>query len=259
MVARLRRRTSAAATWSRRLAVLALAVLLVAGISHRFDLLGTIEFFWVLGVVVAMGFLALVLSILGFTRLWEHGDRAGRASLAGLLVSLVVLAPFAYASVLAINNPRLNDISTDVVDPPDLVAARRIRTADMNPIAPISESDGALQVEHYPQVTGRRYAATAERTVEGVTAAAAEVGWQVVDMPVWQDETDSVTIGIVAGSAIFGFPSDVAVRVMDEGETSYVDARSVSRYGLHDLGSNAGRLERFLLTLDRIMAGAAGM
>jgi len=259
MVALLSRRTSASAVWSRRIAWFTLALLLVASIGHRFAFLGTIAYFWVLGLVVGAAFLALVLAVLGFTRLWEHGDKAGRASLAGMVVSVLVLAPFCYAAALAIAHPRLSDIATDPEDPPSLAFAAGKRTADMNPIGRISAEQVAQQVEYYPQVTGRRYASTADRTLEGAAAAARQLGWEVVDLPVWIDGEPSVTMTVIAGSFLFGFPSDMAVRVLDEGESSYVDVRSASRYGLHDLGSNAARIETLLQTLDRIMAGQAGM
>jgi len=47
-----------------------------------------------------------------------------------------------------------------------------------------------------------------------------------------------------------GFPSDVAIRLIDEDTSTYVDMRSTSRYGPHDFGDNAARLTSFLAELD---------
>ncbi len=49
---------------------------------------------------------------------------------------------------------------------------------------------------------------------------------------------------------LLGFPADVAIRLIDEGTSTYVDMRSASRYGGHDLGDNAARIEAFLAELD---------
>lgn len=253
------RRIAASAIWSGRFAVFALVLGLVASASHRFALLGTIPYFWVLGIVLSLALLALVLAALGFARLWEFGDKGGKASLAGAVLSLLVLAPFGYAAWLVVANPRLNDISTDVDDPPGLTRLAGLRSPDMNRIGVMTREDGQLQQEAYPEITGRRYSFTADRTLDGVVAAAGQLGWAVVENRGWQEDAQSATVEIVASSFILGFPSDMAVRVTDEGETSYVDVRSLSRYGMHDLGSNAYRISALLRTLDRIMAGAVGI
>ena len=47
-----------------------------------------------------------------------------------------------------------------------------------------------------------------------------------------------------------GFPADVAIRLIDEDTSTYVDMRSTSRYGPHDFGDNAARIASFLAELD---------
>ena len=39
---------------------------------------------------------------------------------------------------------------------------------------------------------------------------------------------------------MMGFTDDVLVRVTGDDARAFIDVRSVSRYGLHDLGANAG-------------------
>jgi uncharacterized protein (DUF1499 family) len=53
-----------------------------------------------------------------------------------------------------------------------------------------------------------------------------------------------------ARSFILGLPSDISIRVTESGDGSEVDMRSASRYGPHDLGDNAERIEGFLSELD---------
>ncbi len=62
----------------------------------------------------------------------------------------------------------------------------------------------------------------------------------------------------LAHTLILAFPVDVAIRVSDEGGSSYVDMRSNSRYGLYDFGDNAARIAAFLNDLDMQTATLAG-
>ncbi len=54
---------------------------------------------------------------------------------------------------------------------------------------------------------------------------------------------------------LFGFESDVSIRLSEEAETTFVDMRSVSRSGPHDLGANARIIADFLATLDAELLG----
>ena len=54
---------------------------------------------------------------------------------------------------------------------------------------------------------------------------------------------------------VFGFTSDVSIRLSEEAETTFVDMRSVSRFGPHDLGTNAQIIAGFLRALDTELVG----
>jgi len=76
------------------------------------------------------------------------------------------------------------------------------------------------------------------------------------------DEVDSDTselderyIEAVAQSFLLGFKSDVAVRIIEEEDGTLVDVRSNSRWGPHDLGSNAKRITSFMADLDLALQG----
>ncbi|MEX0696897.1 MAG: DUF1499 domain-containing protein, partial [Dongiaceae bacterium] len=59
-------------------------------------------------------------------------------------------------------------------------------------------------------------------------------------------------------TAWFGFKDDVVVRVVARDGGTRVDLRSVSRVGLGDLGTNAGRVRDFLDRLKGSLAAAPG-
>lgn len=56
---------------------------------------------------------------------------------------------------------------------------------------------------------------------------------------------------------VFGFESDISIRLSEEAETTFVDMRSVSRFGPHDLGANARIIATFLAALDAVLLGIA--
>ncbi|MCY6381628.1 DUF1499 domain-containing protein [Hoeflea prorocentri] len=58
-----------------------------------------------------------------------------------------------------------------------------------------------------------------------------------------------------ARTLVFGFGSDVSIRLSEEAETTFVDMRAVSRFGPHDLGANAWIISEFLRELDMELVG----
>lgn len=254
MVAFFERRTSRAAMWSRRVALFSALLLVVAGVAHRMRLLETPGFVWMLPVVGLLAVAALLLAAWGFVRLWGCGDRGGRASAWAVLVALLVLAPFFWAAWNVAAKPRLTGLSTDSAAPPEFSAALENRAAEMNPIAPITDAEQALQAEHYPDIAGRRYAALADQVATAVEALIESRGWTIVARSGNPMLSPQVTIEALARSFVLGFPADVAIRLTDEGSATFVDMRSVSRYGRHDLGDNARRIARFMADLDAMMA-----
>lgn len=248
------RRESASARWAGRVSTFSLVLLLTAVAGHRFGMVETIPFFRVLALVAALAVLALLLAAVGFVRLWVAGDKGGRAATRATLVALLVLLPFGFAGFQAYTLPRLVDVSTDVEMPPDFVTAAGRRSPGANPIRPISREDAAAQAVAYPHLTGRRYQQPVDRLVEIVTDVIADLGWTVQYGSAAESNRGESRIEALAPSLIAGLLSDVVMRIVDEEETTYVDMRSASRYGVHDLGDNAAKIIRFLDALDAEVA-----
>lgn len=255
MTAILEQRVSAAATWSRRIAVFSLVLLVLAGFAHRRGMVATPDFFVLLELVGSLGVAALCLAAFGFFRVWRFGDRGAAEVAVAILVALVVLAPFAIAAERLWAYPQLTDISTDLSDPPVFTAALRERTGAMNPIRPVGAAAAKTEANAYPDIAGRRYGVSLDRAIEAASGVVGEEGWTVTSQPPLEEGAEDYTLEAVARTRLFGLPSDVAIRLTDEGETTYVDMRAVSRYGTHDLGANAGFIRRFFDALDTAMAG----
>lgn len=250
------RRTSKAAGWSRRTAAFSAVLLLTDFVGHRFDLVETPVFLWVLGIVALLAALALLFAAFAFSRLWKFGDRGGRDLTVGALLALLVLVPYGVAAYWATIYPPLRDISTDFDDPPALDVSDR--TKDMNVLSPSTPGEQRLQTDSYPLVTARSYDLPFETIVNAVETVLDRRGWDLSEpYPDLAGQSD-VTITAVAKGFVLGLPADVAIRVTDDGDTVIVDMRSASRYGRYDLGDNAARITDFLAELDQEVAGQVG-
>ncbi|RWE85912.1 DUF1499 domain-containing protein [Mesorhizobium sp.] len=250
------RQTSKAAGWSRRTGAFSAVLLLTVLLGHRYELVETPVFLWVLGIVALLAAFALLFAGFAFSRLWNFGDRGGRDLTVGTVLALLVLAPFGIAAYWAATSPPLRDISTDFDDPPVLDTSTR--TGDMNALSPPTPGEQRLQTETYPLVTGRSYNLPFDRVLEAVETVLDRRDWQLtapLPRAIGQSE---VTISALAKSFILSLPADVAIRVTDDGDTVIVDMRSASRYARYDLGDNATRIVDFLAELDREVAGQVG-
>lgn len=250
MAAFLEQRTTRAAGWARRSGAFAVVLLITAGLSHRYGLLETPPFLWVLGLTAAIACAALGFAALGFGRFWNRGDLGGFDIGVGVVLALCALAPFLYAGYRAATLPTLADVSTDTADPPALAHAGAARRPGMNGVAAISPANAASQAEAYPTITGRRYDLPFDQTLEIVEAVIAARGWTLYPGESLDPAGGEVTIEASAKTLLLALPVDVAVRVTDETGSTYVDMRSASRYGRHDLGDNAVRIAGFLDELD---------
>lgn len=259
MTAILERRSSPAAQRARGLAAFAAVLFITSAAGHRFGLVDTVPFFWLLAIAGSLAAAALCLAALGFAQVWEYGLKGSRPAAVAVLLSLCVLAPYLVSAARMAAYPRLNDIATDPARPPGLVAASRLRSGMMNPVEPIAAEAAELQQTRYPGITGRRYDQPRERVVETVIAIFERRGWRITRAPVRPGPGGSVTIEALARSYFLGFPADVSIRVEEDESATYVDMRSSSRYGAHDLGDNAARVSRFLDELDRRMSEQAGL
>lgn len=252
------RRVSKAAVWSRRFASFAAVLLLTAAAGHRLAMLETPGFFVVLGLSAGIAAAALVLAAIGFSRLWNHGDVAGKNIAAAVLLAMVVFSPLGMGLYRGLTLPQLTHVSTDVDDPPELVRPAGSRVSDMNAITPFTAEEKRLQLENYPLVTGRRYAMGFDRVLDAAVGLVQARGWQLVP-PLPDGEAVETTIHAAARTWLLGFPADVSIRLTDEETSTYVDMRSASRYGDHDLGDNADRVAGFLSDLDTEIATLAGV
>lgn len=254
---KLERQRTSLAGWSSRTASFAIVLLITACVAHGFGLLLTIPFFWSLVIAGGLAVLALLAGVGALWRMWQYGLTGLGAASWGVFASLLLLLPYGLAVALYITRPALTDVTTDVVSPPEFVLAGKLRDEAMNPIEPLSQADGLQHMESYPELTGRRYEHSREQVLNAVLTLLQGRGWSLLT-PAPIDEAEgtvvSMTLEATATGFIVGIPFDVAIRIEDRGDASFVDMRSVSRYGPHDLGMNALQIQWFLKDLDQALS-----
>ncbi len=242
------RRPSRAARWALPPSVFAPVLAGTSIIAHRIGTLSDQNFVLVLLASVFLGLSGALFALFGLRALWREAAIGGRRSGWALAFSAPVLLPAAAAMWLYQTTAPLSDVSTDTQDPPHF-SSHAPRGPGMNTNEP-PRLNVALQKQYYENVTGRRYQLSSEGIAAQVGALVLENGWQpLFDKPV-QRTTGEWLIEAKVTTTVLGFVDDVAIRVTDEGESTYVDMRSASRFGAFDLGANARRIVEFMNALD---------
>lgn len=152
-----------------------------------------------------------------------------------------LLLPLAFV-VQALRMPLVNDVSTDPSNPPQLLWASELRTAQDLPINPAPLK--AFEGKPGPLFTS----APPAEVITEAHALMEQLGWQVRPSP--QGLEAVVTTGW------FGFQDDVALRVFAGPKETRIDMRSASRQGRSDLGTNRARIEEFLIRLNERLGQA---
>jgi len=294
MVSYLEERRSKAAIWCQRLSVFLVPYFVLVILLYRFAKIDTIQMF----ILIAVGFLVALLSIVfalkAISELWTKGYRGGSQVVRGMTIALLVLLPFGYQAFLALQFPLANDVSTDMLNPPEYVNAVELRASrvaqGMNPVIEYDDEYAKEMLLAYPKLQSRRYPAGPERVLEAVQAIIEENEWLLTgsqgvpdtrqsaeaestteladnqpatgNEPTQLEENvetpDDIYIEVLERTPIFGFENDVVIRIVSEDRNTLVDVRSSARWGRHDFGYNAKLIEGFLRQLDTALLGIAG-
>lgn len=173
------------------------------------------------------------------------------AAVGALVAWLAYLVPESYRPGEGVNYPPIHDVSTNRLNPPGFVAIAPLRTDAPNTLV-YGGSDKmtperliALTDEAYPDVVTQRYSAAADVVFQKALNAVDELGWELVaaDAAAGRIEATDTTFW-------FRFKDDVVIRIAAQGSETLVDARSVSRVGMGDVGANAIRLRKLFALLE---------
>jgi uncharacterized protein (DUF1499 family) len=176
----------------------------------------------------------------------RKGSRGGFAlALAGLVLSVVVLAVPLQHRQMAGGAPPIHDITTDTEDPPRFVAIAPLRADASNPVEYAGADAARLQRQAYPDIRPLILDLPPERAFQRALDVAEEQGWEIVDQSASEGRIEAT-----ARTFWFGFRDDVVIRLTPLGGRTVVDIRSKSRVGRGDMGANARRIRDYLGDLD---------
>jgi uncharacterized protein (DUF1499 family) len=238
---------SRAALWAPRVAWFALAVTLMAVAVIRF---GLVELMPGVAALVAGLFLAVEaagLALFAFVRIWMEGRRGLGKAIRGLVLALLILGYPGYFAVRALVRPPLNDVSTDIDDPPTFSRSRAALEARGGRIPPdVTPDVRRLQRQAYPQIAPLTLDLPAEQVYDLVRRAAQSRGWQIIEAARPGGRVGLGRLEAVDRTFLLRLPDDITVRIRPRADGARIDVRSASRIGQHDLGQNAQRIQRFL-------------
>jgi uncharacterized protein (DUF1499 family) len=191
-----------------------------------------------------IGAAALSLIALAFGRI-QFGRRHFAIGLAALVIGAATAAvPWHYSQMRG-KYPPIDDITTDMQNPPQFVAAVALRAAERgNSPAYGGAAIAAQQQKAYPDILPLTLALDPVQVFGRALKTAIGMGWTITG-----NDPASGRIEAYDRSRWFGFTDDIAIRVTPSDGGSRVDIRSASRHGRGDFGVNAERIRAYLAAL----------
>lgn len=193
---------------------------------------------WIsLGITVALAVGSQVLKI-------KDGSKILMMAATGTVIAYYIPASFRPGE--GVNYPPIHDISTNLIAPPEFVDILPLRVDAANTVV-YGGSDNMtherlvqLTNEAYPDLVTRSYPEPFEEVFNKALAAVNELGWELV-----ADAINEGRIEAIDTTFWFRFKDDIVIDIKRAGSETLVDARSLSRVGVGDVGANAIRLRNF--------------
>jgi uncharacterized protein (DUF1499 family) len=186
------------------------------------------------------GLLSVVVSLVGIFLSRGGRDPLGRTkALGGLAMGMGLMIVVLGAATMAGDAPPINDITTDLDNPPEFESARIVPDYVGRDMSYPAEFVEVVRVS-YPDLEPLRLDSPPDVTFERAIATAESLGWEIVSRSESRGVFDAQHV-----STIFRFVDDITVRIVADGPGSLVDMRSKSRDGQSDLGANAARIRTY--------------
>jgi len=211
-----------------------------------------------LGGALALALLAILLAFGAAISIWKDGVGGIGEAVTGLLIGLALIAYPLYVGVKAYRLPAIYDITTDPIDPPRFDAIARLRPRDANPLTYAGLYTAEQQRTAYSDIEPDMTSVSPQEAYDAALKVITRRKWHVVDArPPQGTAPREGLIEAIARTPILGFRDDVAVRVRATRDGARIDVRSASRYGRHDLGTNAARVRALIEDIDDVLATPA--
>ncbi|MEP9355244.1 DUF1499 domain-containing protein [Xanthobacter sp. KR7-65] len=226
-----------------------LPVVALAALLYRAGLLDFQPAIATLGAGLVLALVAGVLGTVAFFVTWETGWLGIGRAIAAVAIAVLVLAGPAAVLARGMMLPKLTDIATDAADPPRFRGLALAHPREANSLVFGGAEAAAAQRIAYPGIKPVDLTATPEEAFNTVLALVQKRKWRILDAVPPRGTRRDGQIEAVAVSPLMGFRSDVSIRIRPTSKGARVDMRSSARYGIHDLGTNAQRIEALMADL----------
>ncbi len=257
------------AIWARRVTLFSLVATVMAVITVRSGALDIVPALSTLAGALLLAVAGILLAFCAGVVIWREGFGGLRQAVWAVLIGLMLLAYPLYLGAKAYKLPAIYDVTTDPIDPPQFDALAKLRPRDANPITYEGLYAAELQRVAYPDVQPEETTATPQEAFAAVMKIITRRRWKIVDArPPQEDASPRVVnarrpqpvrisdgmIEAIAFTPLLNFREDLVVRVRATSDGARIDVRSASRYGRHDLGTNAARVDNLITDIDDILS-----
>ncbi len=244
---------SAKPTLSARLAVQLgiawpISCLSGVGLAHFGAVSSRVGFaLFALGGLLAL--IAMVVGVVAVVRTREGSGRLGRKhAFLGMALGDAGIILFVVLAVGGRGAPRINDVTTNLDDPPAFV----LLANDPDNAGRDMAYPGEFAAEHargYSELKSIELSVEPDAALAKAEQAASELGWHVLKAP--EPGADGTrTLEATSTTKLFRFTDDIVVRIRKSDNGATVDVRSKSRVGKGDMGANAARIRAFTERLE---------
>lgn len=228
---------SGGSPWTLRLGVAAAVAYVGGPLLAHLGVVPALAGFGLFGLGGLLGILAAVIGIVSGVR--------GRAAWGAVIPGAAIAVWFLLVASTSRGYPRINDISSDLAQPPQFVHAPTLSANHGRDMRHPGDEFAQQQRAGYPTLANLPLSLPADAAYQRVVQAArAMPGWEIT-----RDDPAARSLEGTDTTWLFRFQDDFVIEVRQQGDGSMIAMRSKSRDGKGDIGANAHRIETFFAKL----------
>jgi uncharacterized protein (DUF1499 family) len=235
------------ALWSERIAIFAIPIAIGAVLLARSGKADPAQAVALIVIAAILAMLALAVAGVGAIDIWRNGRTGLFRLLRTGLLALLVLAGPGWLAIEAGRLPLLNDITTDLDDPPEFSRSSAALAARNGHVPPVRDPrERERQRVAYADLRPLVLDMEAEPAFRLVLEAAQKLRWRIIEQAAPGGRSGQGRIEAIAETTLLRFQDDITIRFRPTPAGTRVDIRSASRIGRHDFGANAKRIRRLV-------------
>ncbi|MCA3596364.1 MAG: DUF1499 domain-containing protein [Methylobacterium sp.] len=231
--------------WAEHLAFVAVPLALLAILLARSGQVDPAQALVLIGLAAFLAMLALAVAGVGAIDMWRNGRTGLFRLFRSIFLALAVLGGPAFLAIEARRLPLLNDITTDLDDPPEFSRSSVALAARKGHVPPVRDPrERERQRPAYPDIRPLVLDMEADQAFRLVREAVQKLRWRIIEQSAPGGRSGQGRIEAIAETTLLRFQDDITIRFRPSPAGTRVDIRSASRIGRHDFGANAKRIRR---------------